>query len=145
MYLLDRLLENSRQLTLTDKLKMCNWITKPIGTYGLELRGSTEPSHSYKVVSLQFTMLYKITDSAYYVSNYVIHNDLLFSSSRYKLFLSEYEIHPNPVVRALFVTHIPGNPRRRSNWKWPRDFLGEQNNNNNEVNLNTVIGVAPIG
>lgn len=103
-------------------------------TYGLKLLGSSRPSKSYEMQSLQSIILHKITDciSISFVSNYLIHNNrnVAFvkdhASAQYKSFYCKLETYSNLLGQSFSSPHNPGNPEIRLKRKWSRDLLDNE-------------------
>jgi len=124
-----RLIGRHSKMNLHNKLLIYKTLLRPIWTYGLELWGSTKPSNSQKIQSIQSRILRTITNSPYYVSNQTLHNDLkipfvkTLASTRYKIFHSRLPSHSNPLIQSLSSLTLPNNPTRRLKRQWPRDLL----------------------
>jgi hypothetical protein len=73
-------------------------------TYGLELWGSAKPSNLKRIQTLQSRILRNITKAPFYVSNYILHNDLNIpfvhdlAIESYNKFHNRLNPHPNPLV-----------------------------------------------
>ncbi|CAH1391417.1 unnamed protein product [Nezara viridula] len=104
-------------------------IIRSIWTYGIELWGSTKPSNSSRIQSLQSKILRKILNAPFYVTNDIIHKDLNvpyvsdLAQSRYPSFHNKLLNHPKPLISNLASSSIPDNPPRSLKRRWPRDLL----------------------
>ena len=104
-------------------------VIRPIWTYGVELWGSTKPSNSSRIQSLQSKILRKILNAPYFVTNKLIHTDLNvpyvadLAQTRYLSLHSKLRNHSNPLVSRLASHSIPDNPPRCLKRIWPRDLL----------------------
>jgi len=127
--LLYRLIGRNSKLSLEHKILLYKTILRPLWTYGLELWGSTKPSNSKRIQSMQSKILRAIANAPYYVSNLTLHTDLRIpyvcdlAKSRYLSFHNKLQSHPNSLVHPLASLSIPGNPPRRLKRRWPRDHL----------------------
>ncbi|CAH1398184.1 unnamed protein product [Nezara viridula] len=120
--LLQHLPDKRSKLSINYKRLIYMTIIRPIWTYGIELWGSTKPSNSSRIQSLQFKILRKILNAPYFVTNKIIHKDLNvpyvsdLAQSRYLSFHNKLQNHPNPLVSNLASSSIPDNPPRRQPW-----------------------------
>jgi len=121
-----RLIGRTSPLTTQNKLTIYKALLRPIWTYGLELWGSTKPSNSHRIQSIQSKVLRCIVNAPYYVTNLTLHTDLKIpfvldlARSRYHSFNAKLPSHPNPLASSLASQNIPV---RRLKRKWPRDLL----------------------
>jgi hypothetical protein len=122
-------MDNRSHLPLKNKLLLYNKLLKPMWASGVELWGPAEPSNISRIQSLQSKILREISNAPLYVSNQTIHSDLKVpyvldhAIEKYKSFHKKLTSHPNPLAQNLLSLHIPGNPTRRLNRRWPRDLL----------------------
>jgi len=120
------------KLSLDNKLLLYKTVLRPMWTYGMEIWGSTKPSNSQRIQSMQSIILRSITNSPFYVSNLTLHNDLQIpvvkdlAHTRYTSFHKKLPSHPNPHVQSLASPFLPDNPTRRLKRQWPRDLLSVQ-------------------
>ncbi|CAH1389475.1 unnamed protein product [Nezara viridula] len=113
--LLQHLLDKRSKLPVNYKRLIYMTTIRAIWTYGVELWGSTKPSNSSRIQSLQSKILRKILNAPYFVTNKIIHNDLNipYVSDLAQSFHNKLQNHPNPLVSNLASSSIPDNPPRR--------------------------------
>ena len=127
--LLQHLLDKRSKLPINYKRLIYMTVIRPIWTYGVVLSGSTKPSNSSRIQSLQSKILRKILNAPYFVTNKLIHKDLNITyvsdlaQTRYQSFHSKLHNHSNPLVSQLSSHSIPDDPLRRLKRRWPRDLL----------------------
>ncbi|CAH1388970.1 unnamed protein product [Nezara viridula] len=111
--LLQHLLDKRSKLSTIYKRLIYITIIRPSWNYGIELWGSTKPSNSSRIQSLQSKILRKILNASYFVTNKIIHNDLNvpyvsdLAQSRYLSFHNKLLNHPNLLVSNLASSSIP--------------------------------------
>ena len=121
---LQHLLDKRSKLPIHYKRLIYMTIIRPLWTYGVELWGSTKPSNSSRIQSLQSKILRKILNAPYFVTNQVIHQDLNIpyvadlARTRYRSFHNKLLNHPNPLVSNLDSPSLPNNPPRGLKRRW---------------------------
>jgi hypothetical protein len=116
------LLGRKPKLSLENKTLIYKCLLKPIWTYGIQLWGCAEPSNTKIIQRLQSNVLRTITNAPWYVSNFMLHNDLRspFITEEIKrystLYYSRLIGHENSYVTEL---SNPLNVRRRLKRQWP--------------------------
>jgi hypothetical protein len=70
------LLGRKSQLSLANKLLLYKCVLKPVWTYGSQLWGCAKSSHTKIIQRLQSKILRSITNVPWYVSNFILYNDL---------------------------------------------------------------------
>jgi hypothetical protein len=107
-----RLLGRKSKLSVNNKLLIYNVILKPIWTYGIQLWGTTCNSNIEILERFQSKVLWLIVDAPWYVSNFVICNDLQILTVKEEIsrFSSHYNVrisvHPNELVASLTESPI---------------------------------------
>jgi hypothetical protein len=98
---------------------------KPIWTYGIQLWSTTSNSNIEILERFQSKVLRLIVDAPWYVSNFVIHNDLKIPTVKEEIsrFSSHYNVrisvHPIELIASLTEPPI----HRRLRLYWPHDLL----------------------
>jgi hypothetical protein len=108
-----------------NKLLICKLILKPIWTYGIQLSGTTSNSNIEILERFQSKVSRLIVDVPWYVSNFVIRNDLQIPTVKEEIsrFSFHYNVrisvHPNELIASLTEPPI----QRRLRRYWPHDLL----------------------
>jgi hypothetical protein len=114
------------KLSINNKLLIYKVILKPILTYGIQLC-TTSNSNIEILERFQSKVLRLIVDAPWYVSNYVIRNDLQIRVPTFKEEISRFSshynarvsVHPNELIAPLTEPPI----QRRLHRYWPHDLL----------------------
>jgi len=70
------LLGRRSQLSLPNQLLLCKCILKPVWTYGIQLWGCANPSHTQILQCLQSKILRSLPNAPWYVSNLQLRTNL---------------------------------------------------------------------
>ena len=122
------LLGRTSQLSFANKLVLYKCVLKPIWTYGVQLWGYANPSHTQIIQRLQSRILRSITGGPWYVSNLTLHQDLhipyVVTEIRqlFRLYDRRLANHHNPHVTGLAV--LPPIARRLKR-QLPTDLLND--------------------
>jgi hypothetical protein len=123
------LLGQRSTLSLENKTLIYKCILKPIWTCGIQLWGCAKPSNTKIIQRLQSNVLRTITNAPWYVSNFMLHNDLQipFITEEIKRYSTIYYNrligHKNSYVTEL---NNPLNVRCRLKWEWPSDLKDQR-------------------
>jgi hypothetical protein len=123
------LLGRKSKLSLENKTLIYKCILKSIWTYGIQLWACAKPSNTKIIQRLQSNVLRTITNAPWYVSNFMLHNDLRspFITEEIKRYSTIYYNrligHENSYETEL---SNPLNVRRRLKRQWPSDLKDQR-------------------
>jgi len=129
LYSLRPILGKFSKLSIKTKIHIYNLLLKPIWLYGIQIWGTAKISNTKKIQVFQSKILRLITNAPPYISNHTLHTDLHIpkvtdtAKLYYSKFRNRLKNHPNPHIKKLLSTSIPGNPPRRLKRQWPRDLI----------------------
>jgi hypothetical protein len=118
------LLGRKSKLSTNNKLLIYKAILKPIWTYGFQLWGTTSNPNIKILERFQSKVLRLIVDASWYVSNSVIHKDLLIPTAKEEIshFSSLYAVRLRAHTNELIATITEPPVHKRLRRYWPNDL-----------------------
>lgn len=114
-------------------MSIYNLLLLLIRTYGIQLRGAANKSHTNEIRTFQFEVFRLITNAPPYTSNSALRNDLNTSlikdaaKQHYRKFHSRLFRHTDPLILNLSFRSRAGNPPRRLKRQRPRETFSDLN------------------